>query len=40
VERLKSSETRLSAQTEAHEAEMQELRKNLPKQLRTLMMKW
>jgi wyosine [tRNA(Phe)-imidazoG37] synthetase (radical SAM superfamily) len=40
VERLKSSKARLSAQAEAHEAEVQELKKKLPKQPRTLMLNW
>jgi hypothetical protein len=40
VERLKSSEARLSVQVEAHEAEVQELKGKLPKQLRTLKLKW
>jgi hypothetical protein len=37
VERLKSSEAKLSAQAEAHKAEVQQLEKKVPKQLRILM---
>ena len=40
VERLKSSEARLSAQAEAHEAEVQELKRKVVEATETLKLKW
>ena len=40
VERLKSSEARLAAQAEAHEAEVQELKKKVVEATDNLMLKW